>query len=269
MSARSRKLKVVLGCAALACAATCSSAQEAARVVLPVVVDSAGVAPLTTDLGYTVTLSEARVALGGVVFTIAGEAHVASAWEVPSLSELLIPSAEAHPGHYQGGEVTGELPGSFVIDWAADDGRALGDATLLAGRYTAANFTFERGAEGVLPAGDALIGHTAALAGVASRDGRQVRFTILIDAPEGRALVGAPFEAKLGASSAGTIGLRLTPHDELEGDTLFDEVDFFALDADGDGVLRIEPGDRAVEGAYHTLRRALMTHDQYAVHLLR
>lgn len=253
--------------AVLLAVGACSPAQEAPRVVLPVVVDVAGMAPFTTDKGYTITLTEARVALKDVVFTIAGEAHVASSWELPRLGDWLIPPAQAHPGHYQGGEVTGELVGSFVVDWAREGGRVLGDATLLGGRYTAANLTFDRGALGPLPAGDALIGHTALLAGTATRDGQQIRFSILLDAPEGRVLVGAPFEATLSADTAGTLGLRFTPRDELEGDTLLDGVDFQALDADADHTVHIAPDLPAVEDAYNTARRAFMTHDHYAVHL--
>lgn len=236
----------------------CQGAQEAEQVRLPVEVDASGIEPVDTDLGYTVRLDRVRLSLGDLVFTIAGEVHTATLWE--KAQRWCLPQAHAHPGHYQGGDVTGELPGTFLVDWLAQDGQTLGEATLLAGTYSAANFTFYR-AQGL--GDDPMEGHSAHLEGTATQGERSYTFTLLVDAPEGRQLVGAPLEATLDAQSQGRLLLRFVPQDALEGDTLFDGVDFAALDSDGDGHITLAPGDSAVEDTYNRFTRVFLTHDHY------
>ncbi|MEL6183359.1 MAG: hypothetical protein AAFU79_01960, partial [Myxococcota bacterium] len=70
----------ILGATALLTSSACGDPVEAPRVELPVIVDSSGVVPVTTDLGYSVEVTEARVAISDLVFTVAGEADVASLW---------------------------------------------------------------------------------------------------------------------------------------------------------------------------------------------
>lgn len=243
----------------------CGDPTEAVRVQLPVMVDASGLAPVTTDLGFTVELTEARLAFERLVFTVAGEVHAGSLMR--TLGDALVPSAYAHPGHYEGGEVTGELPGAFVVDWAKDDGRVLGEATLIAGAYTASNFTFARADAEQLAAEDMMLGHTAVLSGTAARGETQIAFTVIVDAPEGRVLVGAPFEAEVGEGSTGTLRLQLDLTDPLEADTLFDNLDFSLLDEDGDGALVLGPDRPQGEEAYNLIRRTLLTHDHYRVRL--
>lgn len=240
---------------------SCGDPSEAPRVQLPVVVDASGLTPLTTDLGYEVELTSVRLAINGIVFTIAGEVHTASLWQ--TLSEAILPKAHAHPGHNQGGEVTGELPGELIVDWPADDGRELGVATLIAATYSASNFTFWRGSAENLDAEDPLVGHTAILSGTATKGGQATDFTIIVDSPIGRELVGAPFNATINANTTGTLNLRFNAVDALEGDTVFDTIDFAALAVDGSVV--IEPGVPEVEEAYNTFRRAFQTHDHYSI----
>ncbi len=259
---RSRALACVMAALCPWSVMSCDGPSEAPRVELPVVVDASGVVPLTTDLGYDVEFTSARVALEGLVFTTAGEAHAASFWR--TVHDVVVPSAVAHPGHFQGGEVTGELPGSFVAEWPTDAGRELGKATLIAGTYSGSNFTFGRGADG-LDADDPLVGHTAVISGTATRGGTTTSFTVVVDSPEGRELVGAPFDAEIGADADGTLYLAFRPVDTFEGDTLFDAIDFAALDIDADGVVTIEPGVPEVEDAYVLFRRTFQTHDHYVV----
>lgn len=242
--------------------AGCSGAREAPRVELPVVVDGSAIAPVTTDLGYEVALSTARLAIEDVQFTVAGEAHAS----LPQLvRNLLWSTAHAHPGHYQGGEVTGELKGQFLLDWLGKDGEELGLATLIAGDYQSINFTFALADQAELDAGDPLLGHTALLAGTAKRDGETYRFSALLDSPEGRQLVGLPFEEQVGASTHASIGLQLVPLDSYENDTLFDGLDFAALPADEIGVIAIQPAaqDQVLVEAYALLRRTFQTHDHF------
>jgi len=171
----------------------------------------------------------------------------------------------AHPGHYEGGEVTGELLGDFIIDWTTEDGRELGEAMLLAGDYHSTNFTFQHGSEADLDTDDPLLGFTARFSGSAERDGETVDFTILLSSPEGRELVGAPFEATIGEGSQGALHLRLELVDPFENDTLFDGVDFRSLDSDADGILNIAPGVTALEDAYNLLLRTFQNHDHYTL----
>ena len=242
----------------------CGNATEATRVTLPVIVDGRGSSEVTTNLGYQIELTEARIALRDILFTIAGEVDTTSAFQ--RLSDALIPMAYAHPGHFQGGDVTGELRGRFAADWIGQDRRQFGMATLIAGTYTAANFTFDRGSvEAGLAQNDPLLGHTARLTGRAVRGNVQVDFAIVVDSPDGRELVGAPFEATV-SEGAGELALRFELLDSIEGDTLFDGIDFAGLDEDGDGRVSIEPEVIEVESTYNLFRRTLQTHDHFSVH---
>jgi hypothetical protein len=261
---------VLLATTTLACAPS-----EAPRVELEVVVDGSGLRDATTDLGWTIHFEQARLAIADLEFTTAGEVHAA---REPGLGTwligLVLPLAHAHPGHYQGGEIIGELPGEFVLDFIAGEGESLGRATLIVGDYTAANFVFRRAASDELPAGDPLVGHTALLAGSASKDGQQVAFTLAIDSPLERELVGAPFEYTLAEQAQVELGVRLLDTDPIEGDHLFDGIDFAALDA-ADGMLDAsvtlvdperEPTQaQALDDAYNHIRRDFQTHDLFDV----
>lgn len=252
----------------------CSEASEAPRVELPVQISSAGLVPVQNDLGYQVELTRVRVAIRDLGFSVAGELH-ASLWQ--RVSDALAPQAWAHPGHSAGGEVTGELPGNFIIDWLREDGRELGHATLLAGTYTSANFVFARASEAQLDPGDPLIGHTAIFEGIARRAGVEIPFAIFVDSPADRALIGAPltrpgriepgkFRAVIDADARGTLRLQMDVEDIIEHKILFDALDFDALPADEDGVVRIVPDVAAVEQAYNVFRRKFQLVDHYIVY---
>ncbi|MFV8752427.1 hypothetical protein ACNOYE_17920 [Nannocystaceae bacterium ST9] len=258
----------------LACAPS-----EAPRVELPIVADGSGLAISTTDLGWTIEFEQARLAIGDLEFTTAGEVHEARTAEAGRwLLGLVLPSAHAHPGHYQGGEIIGELPGAFVLDLIAGDGDELGVATLIVGDYTAANFGLRRASADELPEGDPLIGHTAILAGTASAGEQVIAFSIVIDSPIDRRLVGAPFDytvTEQSPSEGVELGVRLLDTDPQEGDHLFDGIDFAALDAaDGavDGVVTLIDPERdpalASEqvDAYNQIRRDFQTHDLFDIH---
>jgi hypothetical protein len=233
---------------------SCAPSQEAARVELPVVVDGGALVDAVTDLGWTVRLDTARIAAEDLEFTVQGEMHAAL-----RLWDLLIPRAVAHPGHYAGGDVTGALPGRFVLDWRAGDGQALGRAELLLGDYRGCNFGFRRADE--LPAADPLAGHTAHFAGTASKDGAELAFVAVLDLDDSAAVIGAPFDLDLDADADLTLRLQLRQRDDTSGAALFDGVDFAALaPADGGPVL-ISPGDPA----HNVIRRALQSHVFYRV----
>jgi hypothetical protein len=244
----------------------CAGAEEATRLALPVVADASGMTPVQTDLGYDVKLSEARLVIDDLEFTMAGEAHTASFWQ--RLCELVIPSAHAHPGHDEGGDVTGELRGHFLIDLLAADTAPIGVAELIAGVYQSVNFTFAKAtAEDGLAPGDPLLGHTALFVGVATRGAEHVPFRIALDTPDSRQLVGAPFQVSLTGDRRWTLGFELVTIDPAEGDTLFDGIDFDVLPLGADGKLTLDASGsaRAAVDAYDTLRGTFMTHDHFQV----
>jgi hypothetical protein len=244
----------------------CSEATEAARVELRVVTDGTALDEVTTDLGYAVKLSDASVAASDLKFTIAGEAHSSLG---PWLSRLLLPVAHAHPGHYQGGEITGELPGQFLLRFSPGKVHTLGSATLLVGSYHAVNLTLSTSPVNEGDEHELVSGHTAALSGTATKADVSVEFEIVLDSPKGRELVGIPFEEEVTASTKQVLALRLSPLDPLEMDTLFDGIDFAALDNDEDGHVSIAPAatDEGTVAAYNLVRRSFQTHDHFVVHL--
>lgn len=246
-------------CMALGCAADSASNQ----LQVPIVVDGSGTHACTNNLGYTVTLSTARVAIEDVELTVEGEPH--TAWH-RRVSKFFVSTAYAHPGHEQGGAVLGELPGRWLFDFTRDDGAVLGLAELQAAQYSAGNFDFARADvfDG-LSGDDALVGHTALLAGTATRGGHVIDFAASIDSPLDRQLVGAPFVAQVSAEQPPrAIGLRMSALDPLQGDCLFDDVDFAALRGVNGAVTMVDDaGDVAASEAYNTLRRTFQTHDHF------
>ena len=180
----------------------------------------------------------------------------ATAW----LPSWLMSRAWAHPGHYAGGNVTGELGGAFILDWSAHDGMSLGVAEMLTGDYNGMNFSFRAAdAADSLDAADPLLGHAAHFAGIATRDGVSVTFMALLDFDAGAQVVGAPFELLVEADTKTVLGLQLLPTDPVESKSLFDGLDFAALDEDGDGDINIVPGDEA----HNILRRTAQLHVHY------
>jgi len=147
------------------------------------------------------------------------------------------------------------------------EGQALGTATLVAGDYTAVDFGFDLVDASAGTAATELAGHTVWLEGTAERSGQAIRFTAAVDAPADRELVGAPFVATVTGDTVGRIALRLHTVDPIEGDTLFDGVDFAAVDTDADGMVALAADVPASDDAVNLLRRALLSHDHYDAEL--
>jgi hypothetical protein len=240
----------------------CTPSQEPVHVPLDVLLDGSAIAASTNDLGWTVELSGARIAAADLRFTIQGEMHAATAslggfgnW----LGGLVIGRAWAHPGHYAGGDVTGELLGEFVLDWFAADGMTLGTADLLVGDYNGMNLDFRAAAASDgLAADDPLLGHAAHFVGVARKDAVEVVFTAVVDLDAGAQVIGAPYMDSVDADTTAPIGLQLVPTDPEGGGSLFDGIDFAVLEVT-DGVAEIGPGDVA----HNLLRRTLQSHVHY------
>lgn len=259
-------LAVALALAAgLAPAACGPEGSEPAVVSLAVVAAPDGLATCTNDLGWQVVLDGARVAVADLEFTIEGEVHAART--APAvlrgahrLAALLVPAARAHPGHQAGGEVTGTMDGDFLPDLI--DGGDLGVATLLEGDYHGVNLAFRRaGAADGLAEDDPLAGHTAVLSGTATKGGEMVTFQAVLDVTDGLRMVGGLFDLAVRPDTAATLRLTLFPIDPSENDTLFDGLDFDALDDDADGVVAILPG----QAAHNVLAKTLVRHDHWGV----
>lgn len=226
----------------------CSDSTEAPTVRLPVVTEGGAFAPATTDLGYTVVTHRIRLAIANLELTIEGEMHAK-------------PGPVPHPGHYAGGDVTGTMPGNFLLDWDGTE-HAVGTAELIVGDYQGANLTFRAaGAADGLAAGDAMLGHVFHIEGVASKDGVDRPFDALVDLEPDTALVGAVFEDVVTEASTEALRVSILPIDPVEQDTIYDGLDFATLPVE-DGVIAIRPGS-AVHNAF---RRPLQTHDHYAIH---
>jgi hypothetical protein len=253
-----RGLVIAALCVWLCCACGAES-EEAARVSMPLRVDAAEIEAAVNDLGYSVELTSARVVLGEVELTTSGEVH-AGLWR--GLERLLVSEAWAHPGHYAGGEVIGELPGTYVFDWVSDGGVTLGEATMLVGDYNGANFTFGQADAALgVEAEDGLLGQTWSLRGVARRGDEAISFSAVLAQDPGRQVVGAPFELDVVEGQRGALWLQLLQADPTSGGTLWDGIDFGALDEDGDGEVALEEGGEAQK----RLRRQLQSHAFYRV----
>lgn len=243
--------------------------EQAPRVERSIVVDSRALGAFDNDLGYHIEITTLRVAFDNVEFTTGGEMHASLSQR---LGELFIPTAHAHPGHYAGGEITGEMLGRFVVDWL-DDGADLGTATMLVADYTGANFVFTRARAGDgIAADDPLIGHTMEIAGIATRGGERWDFHGFLDEEDGKRVVGLPIGEEIAAGATTphlvidedgdeVLGLQMLMVDPFEGDTAFDNLDFAVLDDDDDGMVALVPGEIAA----NYLIKQLQVHDQYAV----
>lgn len=262
------------------CAVGCTEAQDSRRVVVPIVVDSSLLQPTPNDLGYTVHLDTAKIVIKNLVFTVGGETHVAHLGKPPGhfvnrcwsrfKSVVEIPEANAHPGHYQGGEITGELIGRFILDWFTPESMKLGDATLFEGDYLAANLTLDYGSiEDGLDPDDPLVGVTAVLTGSAKKDDKSIPFVVVVVAPENRSITGIPCDATISVGASQRLLLRVSIEDPLENDTLFDGVDFGLLWTDTSQPLRLadDSGTQATKDAFFAIRNALLSHDHFSFYV--
>jgi hypothetical protein len=229
---------------------------EPVTVKLPVVTGNDEIIEVTNDEGWTVSLSEFQLAIENIEFTIEGETHASK----ETISDWLIPSACAHPGHSAGGDVVGELPGRALFDMQKPT--SLGKASLLTAEYTGMNLHFRTADERDGLAADApVLGHTAYLSGTATKGDVLIDFTALIDVEPDTEMIGGPFEAVIDADAEGTLSLEVFTRDPSEQDTLFDGLAFDTLDDDEDRAVAIAKGS----AAHNILMKTLIRHDHYGV----
>ena len=250
--------RMVAACIALLAIICSPSGEEPQSVFLRVQAEGNGLQVVTNDHDWSVELSALRVAVRNIEFTIEGGTHA----RTPRRFPLLPPRALAHPGHYAGGEVTGELSGEYLVDFFSPNPQILGEAELLPGDYNGINLYFRRTSESDgLEQDDPLLGHTAFMEGTASKADETVAFTAVVDAAEDTQMVGGPLELEVSADTSDTLVLSLYTLDPSESDTLFDGLDFALLDEDGDGVVEIEPG----QTAHNILMKTLIRHDHFGM----
>ena len=245
-----------VGVLVLVITAGCEGTQPSVIVQLPLVADGSTLSPFTTDLGYEVTLTRVRLAASGVRFTQGGEPHTSV---LEDLRGLLVRPAHAHPGHYGGGEVTGERAGPFIVEWTPGSLQDLGTATLVTGEYHGANLPFRRvDDQDGLAVGDTLVGHSVHLVGQAVQEMVVLEFEAVLDVPVGGEVIGIAMDIEVLEDMAATLSFRLLPLSNV-GTTLLDGVDFKALELDGDGAVWIEPG----QDVHNRIQRAFLKHDFY------
>lgn len=236
--------------------------QEAMSLGYPVVLSPGFPNERSNDEGWSVRLSDFRMAVKNLEFTIEGEVH--GSW-LDGVSDMLIPCAYAHPGHSAGGEVTGELVGRFVLDLTGIGPQELGTGTLLEGDYRGFNLYFRTAdVDDGLADGDPLLGHGAYIEGTASKSGVDVSFSAVIDESPDASMVGGVFVHRAQEGDDATLAVQFADWVDLPGEgpaSIFDGIDFGALDQDEDGVANIEVG----QAAHNIIMKSIVIHDFWKI----
>ena len=195
---------IATGMLVAASGAGCDDAPAPQSIALTVAIDGVGLEGLQSTGGYVVTVTAASLCIEQLQ-THAGEAVLASTqpsrlprgW--PSVGEvrdalLSFSSARAHPGHYDEGGLMGEVTGTTVVDLLATTATTattmpVGDG--ISGHHGSASITLctDAGLDGAL-----------LLEGRASRDGTDVGFRFVVQAPE--VIEGIPVDVELGGDGA-------------------------------------------------------------------
>ena len=241
----------------------CNEPKEAPKVELSVYTEANQWSSFITNLNYEIELERVQLVAKDLNFTTSGQLHSSTLWH--DITSSVVPTVHAHPGHSQGGEVIGELLGEFIFEWSPGDRKFLGIATLIAGQYSAAEFTFGYGSMESSPFNDQLMDHSILLSGTATKNEQVLSFLVTVDSPSDRKLIGVPFDAMVKANLNGELVIRFHGTDPSGAKSIFDQVDFLILDQDNDGVIVIGPDMVAVEDTYNIVRRSLLTHDHYSV----
>ncbi len=241
--------------AVLSCA--CGGGSDVAEVTVPVQAELLN-SVASTDLGFNVELEAVTMSFSDFEFLSYGARE--TAW-LEQVSDWLVPSAHAHPGHVQSGDTLGVLPGRFVVDFLAEE--SIGEAVLLATTYDALDVTFSTfGTEDGLAGDDARLGLSIHLRGRATRDGQSVPFEVHVVAPADRKLVGVPFEVEVAESGARRVVLRFSTTEPFRPERhLFDGVDFGAMP--DPLVLEETAATPAVVVSFYTVQRRLLSHDYF------
>ncbi len=141
----------------------------------------------TTDTGWRVELSVARMLLGPIYLfenasPLSGSA-MRGAWR--GLSEWLLPTAHAHDTFFSGGRVLGEWDREVVFDLLAGGGetQVLGLSPGIAGVARSFSLLLQPASAAVGVEAAVLGGHSVVLEGTATRQGQAVAFRAGLDFP--------------------------------------------------------------------------------------
>lgn len=172
----------------------------------------------TTGVGWQVALSRAVVSVEALRY-YDGVPPLAALPRNPELGELAarflgVSVAHAHPGHYQAGNVLGEMLEPASLDLLAGPS-VLADADGVSGTYRSAQWAFAATPAGAF-SGE-LDGHVVVLEGTATKDGEQTRsFRAAVDFGELAAssndgqVVGCVFE-QVRVESDGEVTVKVRP----------------------------------------------------------
>ncbi|WP_257453856.1 hypothetical protein [Archangium lipolyticum] len=183
----------------------------------------------TTDTGWRVELSSARMVLGPIYLfenpsplqpTVTGH------W-LRRMGEVLVPSAHAHDSFFSGGRVLGEWDREVVFDLLAEGGatRVLGRSPGIAGVARSFSLLLQPPSRALGAEAAPLEGRSVVLAGTASREGHTVSFRAALDFPppvELQRVDFVPMEVEL--DDEGLFVVELQPHRWFEG-TLFERLE--------------------------------------------
>lgn len=191
--------------------------------------------PQPNALGWEVSLSKAYISVGPLYYYSGDPVLSLRTRKAPvprtigaRLSDLLVPPAQAHPGHYIAGVAKGQMLSPTTIDLLGGAVQ-LADGAGLTGDTNSADFTWQSPPQG--PHADVLQDHVILTQGTATRGAVSLQFLAKADAGEvldgdGKlGVAGCAFGASPGAvginlESDGTVTLSLAPR------VWFDQVDF-------------------------------------------
>lgn len=188
-----RRLVLFFALLALSCGGTGRT-----RRTFPVEVSGRS-APLTTDSGWAVSLTRARLELESLRF-FSGKVLLG---EAPWWRRALVSEAWAHPGHYVPGEALGELVAPLELDLLAATPTAWGTAGAVTGAYGSAELT--------------LAGRGLTVEGTAQRGGATVAFSASF--LPAKPLAGLRFEHEVTSAPGGV-------HVEVDLAAVLSRVDF-------------------------------------------
>lgn len=214
-----------------ACSSDAKDTTGGKRVVLATRVEaSSNIADeFTTGTKWNVTLTSARLAIGGLYYFDGKPAFAMNERRRPPLERLrnfFIGTAYAHPQHYVAGNALGEMvePSSVDLFRGAD----LADGDGVTGTFRSGRLVLPERVVG--PAAEDLDGHIATATGVATKDDQTVYFSVSADlsdieetSPKAE-IDGCVFD-EVDVSADGTVTLTVKPS------TWFNLVDFAAIES--------------------------------------
>ncbi|SEL35202.1 hypothetical protein SAMN05444354_105294 [Stigmatella aurantiaca] len=215
----------------------------------------AHVGHFTTDTGWRVELTAARMLLGPI-YLFENPSPLQDSWTGrlwKGAGELLLPTAHAHEEFFSGGRVLGEWDREVVFDLLEDRAGplVLGKAPGIAGTVRSFSLLLQPASAGVPVEAARLEGHSVLLEGRASREGQAVAFRAGLDFPpplELQRVEFVPSEVEL--DDEGLFLVEPRPHVWFSG-THFDRLEV----PQGGGPVAVPPESQVHRALSINLRR--------------